>query len=140
MPVLQAMEQQADELEQLISENAADLEQLHKRNQRMLCLMNRFGHSRDPQSGATEDAMHHRKEQDASAAPCLQTDAHPDEWHCQGNPPQPFLGSKPQGSTHQPSPGSEALCIPQEPLAGCDAQASNEHALAWSFFAQVRPY
>ena len=139
MPVLQAVEQQADELEQLISESAADLGQLHNRKQAILGLMDKFGTSRPPQQGATEGASCHPGEQDTSAEDCLQTDGHRDEQHCQDIAPQPSLGSKHQGSTQQFSPGSEALCDPKEPLAGGDAGGSDEDAAAWSFFAQVRP-
>ena len=137
--VLQAVHQQVDELEQLVSRSAAELEQLHNRNQATLQLMDLFGHSSAPQPGAAEGASCHPGEQDTLPEPCLQTDGHRNEQHCQDVAPPPSLGSQHQGSTQQPSPGSEALCVLQEPLAGCDAQGSNEDAAAWSCFAQVRP-
>ena len=137
--VLQAVKQEGDEVEQSISKRAADLEQLQNRNQRTLRLLQRFGHHRGQQPGAPEGASHHPGGQDPSAEPCVLTDAHPTEQHCQDIAPQPSSGSKHQGSTQQPSPASEALFVSEEPLPGCDAQGSNEPSEAWSYFAQVQP-
>ena len=134
---LQAVEQQADELEQLVSKSGAELEQLHNRNQAILLATELFGHSTGQHTGATEGASCHPGKQDTSAEAHLQTNAHRDE--PQDTAPQPSLGSEHQGSTQQPSPGSEALCVSQEPLAGSDEQSSNESAEAWTCFAQVRP-